>query len=46
MELAHRKARSVFKENPTAFVIGSDTVVVADNQILGKPQNVRKLFRC
>ncbi|MBM7653033.1 Maf family protein [Neobacillus cucumis] len=37
MELAERKAQVVFQKNPDAFVIGSDTVVVADNQILGKP---------
>ncbi|GHH97181.1 Maf family protein [Neobacillus kokaensis] len=37
MELADRKARKVFQENQDALVIGSDTVVVANNQILGKP---------
>ncbi len=36
-ELANRKAQAVFKENPDAFVIGSDTIVVANNRILGKP---------
>ncbi|TWE02551.1 septum formation protein [Neobacillus bataviensis] len=37
MELAERKAQVVFRKNQEAFVIGSDTVVVVDNQILGKP---------
>ncbi|MDV2887639.1 Maf family protein, partial [Alkalihalophilus pseudofirmus] len=37
MELAERKAKKVFTQNGDAFVIGSDTVVVANNQILGKP---------
>ncbi|MGG1677579.1 Maf family protein [Neobacillus sp. NRS-1170] len=37
MELAERKAQVIFKENPESFVIGSDTIVVADNRILGKP---------
>ncbi|PLS01303.1 Maf family protein [Neobacillus cucumis] len=37
MELAERKAQVVFQKNSDAFVIGSDTVVVADHQILGKP---------
>lgn len=37
MELAERKAQAVFKENPDSFVIGSDTIVVVDEQILGKP---------
>jgi septum formation protein len=39
MELAERKAQAVFKENPSAFVIGSDTIVVLDGMILGKPTN-------
>ncbi|MEH7332713.1 Maf family protein [Neobacillus drentensis] len=37
MELAERKATVIFKQNPDSFVIGSDTIVVADNRILGKP---------
>jgi septum formation protein len=39
MELADRKAQAVFKERPSAFVIGSDTIVVLDGKILGKPEN-------
>lgn len=39
MELAERKAKAVFRQYPDAYVIGSDTVVVADEQILGKPKN-------
>nr|WP_263325559.1 Maf family protein [Neobacillus sp. Marseille-Q6967] len=37
MDLAERKAKVIFQENPNAFVIGSDTIVVADGQVLGKP---------
>ncbi|WP_456273880.1 Maf family protein [Bacillus sp. AK031] len=37
MELAKRKALSVAKDNPGSFVIGSDTVVVHQDEILGKP---------
>lgn len=37
MDLAERKAQVIFKENKDAYVIGSDTIVVADNQVLGKP---------
>lgn len=37
MDLAERKAQAIFQENPNAFVLGSDTIVVADGQILGKP---------
>jgi septum formation protein len=39
MELADRKARAVFNQHPHAFVIGSDTIVVLDGKILGKPTN-------
>lgn len=39
MELAQRKAQAVFKDFPSAFVIGADTIVVADGRILGKPEN-------
>jgi septum formation protein len=37
MDLAERKAQVIFKGNKNAYVIGSDTIVVADNQVLGKP---------
>jgi septum formation protein len=37
VELAERKAQAVFNKNPEAFVIGADTIVVANNDILGKP---------
>ena len=36
---AHRKARVVAKKIPDALVIGADTLVFVDNEILGKPQN-------
>lgn len=39
MELAARKAKSIAKGNPEAFVLGSDTVVVIDDEILGKPSD-------
>ena len=37
MKLAERKAQVVFNQNPDAFVIGADTIVVANHEILGKP---------
>jgi septum formation protein len=37
MELAQRKAQAVFREHPDSFVIGSDTIVVFQGQILHKP---------
>lgn len=37
MRLSFRKAESILRENPDAVVIGSDTIVVIDGEILGKP---------
>lgn len=37
LRLAVEKAQTIAKTNPQAFVIGSDTTVVFDNHILGKP---------
>jgi septum formation protein len=34
---AHRKARAVAKKNPDALVLGADTLVFRDREILGKP---------
>lgn len=39
-ELANRKALEVFKAHPDAVVIGCDTVVELDGQLLGKPKSV------
>jgi len=36
---AHRKARAVAKKNPDALIIGADTLVFVDNEILGKPHD-------
>jgi septum formation protein len=37
---AHRKARAVAKKIPDALVIGADTLVFLENEILGKPANL------
>ena len=37
--LAREKALAVSRQNPAALVLGADTVVVVDNQILGKPRD-------
>lgn len=37
--IAHDKARSVLADHEDNIVIGSDTVVVCDGEILGKPQD-------
>ena len=37
--LAIQKALDIYKSYPNDIVIGADTIVVIDNQILGKPKN-------
>ena len=39
MRLAFEKCIDVAKKNRNALVIGADTIVVLDNNILGKPKN-------
>ena len=34
---AHRKARAVAKKHPDALVLGADTLVFLDGEVLGKP---------
>lgn len=43
-ELAFRKANAVFKQYPESCVIGSDTVVVKDGNVLGKPGSSEEAF--
>ncbi len=44
MELAGRKAMAVFEANPSSFVIGADTIVVAQDHVLGKPKDKQEAF--
>ncbi|MEI9865445.1 MAG: Maf family protein [Limisphaerales bacterium] len=37
---AHHKARAVAKKIPDALVLGADTLVFLDGEILGKPRNL------
>lgn len=37
--LSRKKAQAVLEENPDAVVLGSDTIVVLGNTILGKPED-------
>lgn len=41
-ELAWRKAYTVFERYPEAVVIGADTIVVLERQILGKPEDAEE----
>ncbi|MFC4320951.1 Maf family protein [Litchfieldia salsa] len=45
MSLALQKAEDVARHHRDAFVIGSDTVVVFQNEVLGKPKNEEDSFR-
>lgn len=38
-ELAYRKAKDVANRNADSLIIGADTIVVKDKQILGKPKD-------
>lgn len=45
MENARRKARAVQKLHPGRMILGSDTVVCIDGQVLGKPKDEEDAFR-
>lgn len=45
LQLARRKAQAVARSERDALVIGSDTVVEIDGQILGKPRDERDAAR-
>lgn len=40
--LAYQKAKAVHETNSEAYVIGADTIVVYDGQVLGKPKTKRE----
>ena len=39
IDVAYQKVMPVFYDNMEDTIIGADTIVVCDNQILGKPKN-------
>lgn len=43
--LAYQKASSISKDHPSDLVIGSDTIVVINDQILGKPKDYNDAVR-
>jgi septum formation protein len=45
LRLAEAKARAVLVQHPEAIVIGADTTVVVDGELLGKPRNAEDAAR-
>lgn len=45
MEMARQKAAVVATDHPTALTIASDTIVVLEDQILGKPKSREEAFQ-
>ncbi len=43
--LAREKALAVFRQHPANFVLGADTIVVVDGEILGKPRDEADAMR-
>lgn len=43
--LAREKARAAFRQQPDQFVLGADTIVVVDAEILGKPRDPADAMR-
>lgn len=39
LEMAQRKAQHIFKQNSESLVIGSDTIVAINGEVLGKPRD-------
>lgn len=44
LRLAFEKCMDIATNNPESLVIGADTIVVLDNEILGKPKNEDEAF--
>lgn len=40
IDIARQKVLPVFQKHPTDTILGADTIVVCDNQILGKPKDL------
>ncbi len=45
LELAKRKAAAVLEKRPDSCVIGADTIVVIDGEVLGKPKDEGDAYR-
>lgn len=44
-QVAKAKAEAVYREKPKHLVIGADTIVLIDNEVLGKPKNTEDAVR-
>lgn len=44
-KLSYLKAEAIFKKHPDATVIAADTIVILNNEILGKPKDEQDAFR-
>ncbi|HEX37758.1 MAG TPA: septum formation protein Maf [Candidatus Cloacimonetes bacterium] len=44
LHYAQRKAEEIKKYHPNAFIVGADTIVVLNNNIIGKPKNEKDAF--
>ncbi|MEE3356423.1 MAG: Maf family protein [Candidatus Weimeria sp.] len=42
MELSRRKATAICERHPNSLIIGADTIVVYDDEILGKPSDEKE----
>jgi septum formation protein len=45
LELSRKKAESVFEKVKDGLILGADTIVVLDGEILGKPKDPEDAFR-
>lgn len=43
--LAKKKVLEVYKEEKDSLIIGCDTVVIIDNEVMGKPKNREEAFK-
>lgn len=45
LRMAYEKAQHVSWQRPTAFILGADTIVTIDDEILGKPKDLAEARR-
>lgn len=45
MDIARKKTFSIAEKYPTEYVVGADTIVEVDGEIIGKPKNREEAFK-